>query len=193
MKSQKPHQLRAKSSTLSRSLHRHEPPMIHRNHPQSKCLITFKYLGQIVQLDCEKEDPRDDIAVYQQHCGGENLCVYNGKILSGETFTIMSQRHRGFPFSLTFFLNGIQAERLSTCCEYKHKTGFKLGSKSSYFGFIKVHGAHPCYKCIVSQGKVKPVQQYNPHVPSNSRNSKNMRRRRRQLIKSQLSCVMFLF
>jgi len=67
----------------SLSLHRHEPPMIHRSQPRSMCLVTFKYFGQIVKLDCEKEDPRDEVEVYQQHCGGENLRIYKGTILPG--------------------------------------------------------------------------------------------------------------
>jgi len=63
-----------------------------------------------------------------------------------ETFTVVSQRLRGYPFSLTFYLNGLQAERLSACCEYKHKVGYKLGSKSGYFGFVKISGAYPCFR-----------------------------------------------
>uniref|UniRef100_F7B249 DUF4590 domain-containing protein n=4 Tax=Ciona intestinalis TaxID=7719 RepID=F7B249_CIOIN len=100
----------------------------------------------------------------QQHCGGENLCVYSGKLLPGDNFTVVSQRHRNFPFSLTFYLNGIQAERLSACCEYKHRKGHKLGAKTSHFGFVNFKGANPCYKCLVAQGQLKsrPSQEKYP-------------------------------
>ena len=147
--------LTPRSNKHSLELHRREPPMIYRKQPRSLCLITFKYLGQIVHLDREQEDPRDEIMVDQQHCGGGNLCVYRGKMLPGNNFTIISQRHRGYPFSLTFYLNGIIVERLSACCEYKHKKGSKLGAKSSHFGFVKIEGVHPCYKCLVATEKFR--------------------------------------
>ena len=151
--------LTPRSNKHSLELHRREPPMIYRKQPRSLCLITFKYLGQIVHLDRELEDPRDEIVVDQQHCGGGNLCVYRGKMLPGNNFTIISQRHRGYPFSLTFYLNGIIVERLSACCEYKHRKGFKLGAKSSHFGFVKIEGAHPCYKCLVASEKFRTTSE----------------------------------
>ena len=148
-KKEKESNLSPRSNKHSLELHRREPPMIYKKQPRSLCLITFKYLGQMVHLDRETEDPRDEIMVDQQHCGGGNLCVYRGKLLPGNNFTIISQRHRGYPFSLTFYLNGIIVERLSACCEYKHKKGKKLGGKTSHFGFVKIEGVHPCYKCLV--------------------------------------------
>ena len=154
-KREKGQSLSARSNKHSLELHRREPPMIYKKQPRSLCLITFKYLGQIVNLDREMEDPRDEIVVDQQHCGGGNLCVYKGKLLPGNNFTIISQRHRGFPFSLTFYLNGIIVERLSACCEYKHRTGYKLGAKTSHFGFVKIEGVHPCYKCLVASQKFR--------------------------------------
>lgn len=39
------------------------------------------YLGKSVHLSYVHSDLRDEIQVYQQHCGGENLCVYKGKLL----------------------------------------------------------------------------------------------------------------
>lgn len=63
-----------------------------------------------------------------------------------ETFQFISRRHYGFPFSLTFYLNGIQVDRLSSCCEYKHRKGTRLGGKHGYFGFINVERSSPCYR-----------------------------------------------
>lgn len=36
-----------------------------------------------MHLSHDDSDYRDEIKVYQQHCGGENLCVYKGKLLEG--------------------------------------------------------------------------------------------------------------
>ncbi|XP_061540484.1 glutamate-rich protein 3 isoform X1 [Phycodurus eques] len=110
------------------------------------------YFGQSVRLSHDSEDRRDEVKVFQQHCGGENLCVYKGKLHEGETFQFVSRRHRGFPFSLTFFLNGLQVERLSSCCEFKHRRGPRLGGRHGHFGFTAVERASPCYKCIIAMG-----------------------------------------
>lgn len=40
---------------------------------------------------------------------------------------------------------------MSTCCEYKHRAGTLLGSKSSHFLFVGVKKAKPCYKCQVEE------------------------------------------
>ncbi|KAL2089956.1 hypothetical protein ACEWY4_014644 [Coilia grayii] len=69
-----------------------------------------------------------------------------------ETFQFISKRHRGFPFSLTFFLNGLQVDRLSSCCEFKHRKGSRLGGRHGHFGFFSVDGAQPCYRCIIAMG-----------------------------------------
>lgn len=63
-----------------------------------------------------------------------------------ETFQFVSKRHHGFPFSLTFFLNGMQVDRLSCCCEYKHQKRSRRGGRHRYFGFLSVEGASPCYR-----------------------------------------------
>ncbi|EFB29958.1 hypothetical protein PANDA_005095, partial [Ailuropoda melanoleuca] len=125
---------------------------IHKTPPHSNAAITMIYLGKTVHLSHDHPDFRDEIKVYQQHCGGENLCVYKGKLLEKETFQFISKRHHGFPFSLTFFLNGMQVNRLSSCCEYKHRKGSRLGGKRGYFGFVCVERSSPCYKCIIAMG-----------------------------------------
>ncbi|NWS15626.1 ERIC3 protein, partial [Pachyramphus minor] len=116
----------------------------------SNAVVTMAYLGKSLHLS--RDDYRDEIKVYQQHCGGENLCVYNGKLLEGETFQFISKRHHGFPFSLTFFLNGMQVHRLSCCCEYKHQRRSQLRGRHRYFRFLNVEGASPCYRCIIAMG-----------------------------------------
>ncbi|CAH6777217.1 Erich3 [Phodopus roborovskii] len=125
---------------------------IYKAAPHSNAVITMVYFGKNVHLSYDDPDFRDEIKIYQQHCGGENLCIYKGKLLEKETFQFISKRHHGFPFSLTFFLNGIQVNRLSSCCEYKHRRSSRLGGKRGYFGFVSVEKASPCYRCIIAMG-----------------------------------------
>ncbi|XP_077189432.1 glutamate-rich protein 3 isoform X3 [Paroedura picta] len=125
-------------------------PQIHTN-----AYVTMIYLGKTVHLCHDLFDCRDEIKIYQQHCGGENVCVYRGKVLEGDTFHFTSKRHHGFPFSLTFYLNGMQVSRLSSCCEYKHRKGTRLGGKLGHFGFVNVERSSPCYKCIIAMGMDK--------------------------------------
>ncbi|XP_062308441.1 glutamate-rich protein 3 isoform X1 [Osmerus eperlanus] len=129
-----------------------ESPMLRTTSVQSKVCVSMMFFGKTVHLSHDFIDMRDEVKVFQQHCGGENLCVYKGKLVEGETFQFVSRRHRGFPFSLTFFLNGLQVERLSSCCEFKHRKGSRLGGRHGHFGFSNVEGASPCYKCIIAMG-----------------------------------------
>ncbi|XP_013205554.1 glutamate-rich protein 3 isoform X2 [Microtus ochrogaster] len=129
-----------------------DPGRIYKAAPHSNAVITMIYFGKNVHLSYEDTDFRDEIKIYQQHCGGENLCIYKGKLLEKDTFQFISKRHHGFPFSLTFFLNGIQVNRLSSCCEYKHRRSSRLGGKRGYFGFVSVEKASPCYRCIIAMG-----------------------------------------
>ncbi|XP_015225864.1 PREDICTED: glutamate-rich protein 3 isoform X1 [Cyprinodon variegatus] len=119
---------------------------------QSRVCVNMVYFGKTVHLSNDLIDSRDEVKVFQQHCGGENLCVYKGELREGEAFQFISRRHRGFPFSLTFYLNGLQVERLSSCCEFKHRRGARLGGRHGYFGFSNIEGASPCYKCIIEMG-----------------------------------------
>nr|XP_039259862.1 glutamate-rich protein 3-like [Styela clava] len=168
---------RPRSNARSLKLHRREPPMMHRAQLHTLARVTFKYLGQMVHLDHEEEDPRDEVVVMQQHCGGENLRIFKGMLMKGDRFVVISRRHRTFPFSLTFYLNGVQVERLSTCCEYKHKLGHKLGAKSSHFGIVKVDGSQACFKCLIAQGKLKTRP--DPTPPPTGKPSKPTRTKRR--------------
>ncbi|XP_022615161.1 glutamate-rich protein 3 [Seriola dumerili] len=129
-----------------------DPVMLRSSVHQSRVCVNMVYFGKTVHLSHDLSDMRDEVKVFQQHCGGENLCVYKGKLCEGESFQFISRRHRGFPFSLTFFLNGLQVERLSSCCEFKHRKGSRLGGRHGHFGFSSVEGASPCYKCIIAMG-----------------------------------------
>ena len=64
------------------------------------------------------------------------------------TFSFISRRHRGAPFGLTLYIDGVQDIRVSSCCEYKHRPGSMLGGKNAKFLFLGVNGAAPCYKLV---------------------------------------------
>ncbi|XP_068019973.1 glutamate rich 3-like isoform X2 [Melanerpes formicivorus] len=129
------------STKSSGGLHR---PSVHPN-----VCVTMVFLGKKLQLAHPDTQHRDEIKVYQHHCGGRNLCVYTGMLLEKEAFQFTSRRHHGFPFSLTFFLNGMQVDRLSCCCEFKLQKRSRLGGSRGYFGFLHVEGASPCSRCDV--------------------------------------------
>ncbi|XP_012926410.2 glutamate-rich protein 3 isoform X2 [Heterocephalus glaber] len=154
---------------------------IYKTSLHSNAAITMIYLGKNVHLSYDGPDFRDEIRVYQQHCGGENLCVYKGKLLEKETFQFISKRHHGFPFSLTFFLNGMQVNRLSSCCEYKHRKGSRLGGKRGYFGFVCVERASPCYKCIIAMGLDKKPSSVKPRKENSPDDREDPRKGERKL------------
>ncbi|XP_053840886.1 glutamate-rich protein 3 [Vidua macroura] len=124
----------------------------------SNALVTMIYLGKSKHVSLR--DWKDEIKVYQQYCGTENICVYKGDLLEGDTFQFISKRYLGFPFSLTFFLNGLQVDRLSCCCEYKGfqcKRPSRLRRKNTYFRVLHVAGAPPCYRCFLAMGLDKKL------------------------------------
>ncbi len=55
------------------------------------------------------------------------------------------------PFGLTIYVDGMMDCRVSACCEYRHRTGRLLGSKTAQFGLVKVEGGRPCYRCLAKE------------------------------------------
>ena len=51
--------------------------------------VTMLYYGKGINIpyDTQVFDSRDEISVYQQHCGGENLLVYTGLVEPGSMAT----------------------------------------------------------------------------------------------------------
>ncbi|XP_033123366.1 glutamate-rich protein 3-like isoform X2 [Anneissia japonica] len=131
------------------ALHRKEPAYSHSVAPQTMCDVTVRYRGQSFKISYEKEDNRDEIMIYQQHCGGENLMVFHGWVEPGTDCVFTSRRHRGYPFGMTFYVNRVQVLTISACCEYKYKPGVILGGRKGHFRYVSVEGASPCYKCLV--------------------------------------------
>ncbi|XP_046697974.1 uncharacterized protein LOC124380766 isoform X2 [Silurus meridionalis] len=112
---------------------------------KSNVLVTMLYLGH-----GKLGTTQDEMKVLQQKCGGENICVFKGSVQPGEQFQFISQRHLGYPFSVTFYVNGIIAGRISSCCEYRYSPGFQQGRKSC-FRLTRLSGGKPCYKCVNSR------------------------------------------
>ncbi|XP_071944941.1 uncharacterized protein [Antedon mediterranea] len=131
------------------SLHRKEPAYSHATQPQTMCDVTVRYRGQSFKVSYEKEDNRDEVMICQQHCGGENLTVFQGWVEPGTDCVFTSRRHRGYPFGMTFYVNRVQVLTISACCEYKYKPGVILGGRRGHFRYVSVEGASPCYKCLV--------------------------------------------
>ncbi|CAD5123907.1 DgyrCDS12214 [Dimorphilus gyrociliatus] len=133
-------------------LHRCEPAVKYQEKMQTFATVAMHYFGRDLKLDYERfDDGKDEIVVEQQHCGGNTLIVFKERLASNSDFKFFSRRHKGFPFSLTFYINGVKDSRISTCCEYKHSVGRHLGCKKGHFGMVSVEGAAPCYKCLVGE------------------------------------------
>ncbi|CAF2938466.1 unnamed protein product [Rotaria sp. Silwood2] len=144
---------RPKTSSAPRSLPLHrsraltKPPDSSLSTPP--CRITMVYYGPHTKLEYDRTlfEPVDEIIVMQQHCGGENLIVYKDNLKAGDEFTFNSRRHSDYPFGLSLYVKGLIDSRISTCCEYKHRHGVRLGGEHGHFAIVSVEGSKPCIKC----------------------------------------------
>ncbi|XP_021180203.2 glutamate-rich protein 3 [Fundulus heteroclitus] len=132
---------------------------------KSNVTVTMTYLGQ-GQRRSHSRLAQDELKVLQQVNGGENLCVFKGLVTAGEQFQFVSQRHRGFPFSATLYVNGIMVARISSCCEYRYAPGFQQGRKSC-FRLSWLAGGMPCYRCTSLRHKYSSCQQLNSGTKEN--------------------------
>ncbi|RXM96922.1 Proto-oncogene vav [Acipenser ruthenus] len=57
--------------------------------------------------------------------------------------------------SLRFSLDGVVVQRLSACCESRHRHGRRLGGRTGHFGVVSVHGASPCPRFNVEIKHIK--------------------------------------
>ena len=57
--------------------------MLRSSVHQSRVAVNMTYFGKSVHLSHDLSDMRDEVKVFQQHCGGENLCVYKGMLREG--------------------------------------------------------------------------------------------------------------
>ena len=124
-------------------------------------IVTMIYYGKGINIpfDTQVFDSKDEIAIYQQHCGGENLLVYSGLHEAGDKFSFRSKRHKEFPFSVSIYINGTYDCRISTCCEYRHSLNVRIGGKTGRFGITNVTGEHPCVKCLLEKSTKPPKKE----------------------------------
>ena len=54
--------------------------MKHQERVQTLCDVTMHYFGSALKLDYERTDPRDEVLIQQQHCGGNALVVFREQI-----------------------------------------------------------------------------------------------------------------
>ncbi|XP_024275104.1 uncharacterized protein LOC112249530 [Oncorhynchus tshawytscha] len=132
---------------------------------RSNVTVTMTYLGSLGHLGSAGSQ-QDELKVLQQICGGENICVFKGLVQPGEQFQWVSQRHRGYPFSGTMYVNSLIAARISSCCEYRYALGFQQGKKSC-FRLTWLAGGMPCYRCTSFRNKYSSYQQLNNGTQEN--------------------------
>ncbi|XP_074525770.1 uncharacterized protein LOC141790037 [Halichoeres trimaculatus] len=132
---------------------------VQKEAKKSNVAVTMTYLGQ-GHLGSRSGSEKDELKVLQQVNGGENICVFKGLVTAGEQFQFISQRHRGFPFSATLYVNGLMVARISSCCEYRYAPGFQQG-KRSCFRLTWLAGGVPCYRCTSLRNKYSSCQQLN--------------------------------
>ncbi|KAL4608261.1 glutamate-rich protein 3 isoform X1 [Arapaima gigas] len=136
-------------STVKKESKVHEAPV------QSNVLIKMIFCQNSVSHSPNNIDLRHEVKVFQQHCEGENICVFKGKLRQGDFFQFISRRSRGFPFGLTFYLNGLQVEQLNSCCEFRHQKASEIKGRDRHFSFVSMVRASPCYKCVLAFGLYK--------------------------------------
>lgn len=66
-----------------------------------------------------------------------------------EKFQFFSRRHPDYPFALAFYVNGLIVNRVSVCCESKHKHNVPLGGKNGFFGIVDVKQVEPCRRFVI--------------------------------------------
>ncbi|XP_071339768.1 uncharacterized protein [Trachinotus anak] len=136
-----------------------------REAKKSNVTVTMTYLGQ-GRRGSGLGSTQDELKVLQQVNGGENICVFKGVVTPGEQFQFVSQRHRGYPFSATLYVNGIMAARISSCCEYRYAPGFQQGRKGC-FRLTWLAGGIPCHRCTSLRNKYSSCQQLNNGTKEN--------------------------
>ncbi len=62
-------------------IHRQEPALKDQEQVQTMSEVSMHYFGSTLKLDYERFDPRDEVLVEQQHCGGNTLVVFKEKVM----------------------------------------------------------------------------------------------------------------
>ncbi|CAH8866222.1 unnamed protein product [Trichobilharzia szidati] len=147
----------------------------------TSCIVKFMYLGisrteeakiQQTTIDDQQKTPKGKVSsakednqylsrvitVIQQPNGGKTLTVFKDSLQPGDIFQIVSRRAYGFPFSLTFYVDGTQDTRISACCEYRHRQGVRIGGRNGHFVYLTVEGSFPCYRCQTAKAMKRELK-----------------------------------
>ncbi|CAG2161380.1 unnamed protein product [Oppiella nova] len=109
-------------------------------------IITLRFNG----LTNNCLTPRRIQISQQLYSGGNAITIFDRMVTPGENLTFGVRPHRDNPFSMTVLIDGIRDLRVSTCCEHKHKKGFKI----SHFTLIDVSGGKMCANCRKSANQM---------------------------------------
>lgn len=96
--------------------------------------LTLRFNG----ITSTSSDDFRSIKVFQEiDRGSHSFLVFSGtKINVGQEFSFSVVRKMKKPFSLSVFVDDVRDLRISTCCEYKHVPGVRLG----HFTIVNVTG-----------------------------------------------------
>lgn len=134
---------------------------------KTNCEVSLVFHGNRPILQRSAHLQQQHIKVLQQHCGGSSRMVFNSSVARGGTFKFISQRHRGYAFSLVIFVDQLKDIQLSSCCEYRYTKGSRLGGSQGHFSLANVSGGNPCYKCQL-EGRMGSLSQPPDLVPKRS-------------------------
>lgn len=145
---------------------------------ESCCKVTLCFHGATSTYAWMIPHIYQEVHIIQQHCGGNSICIFKKQLQAEDIFTFVSRRHRGYPFSITIFIDSIRHLRLSTCCEYRYQCGSKLGGKRGQFTLIDVQGSKPCFRCQVEES----LGIYRPRHPPPSKYTKSFQQKLKKSI-----------
>ncbi|XP_077335275.1 uncharacterized protein LOC143981357 [Lithobates pipiens] len=131
---------------ISQSSFGHNNTSAQMLNKRSNVKMILQYLGTGFSITNEMINPKDEVSMFQQICGGESICVFKGYLSPGEKFQMVSRRHYGYTFSASIYINGLIAARISACCEYRYRVGFQQGRRGC-FRITELSGGKPCHRC----------------------------------------------
>lgn len=71
-----------------------------------------------------------------------------------DEFTFDSRRRSDYPFGISLYVKGLIDSRISTCCEYKHRHGVRLGGDRGHFAIKSVKGSTPCIRYVFNKYEI---------------------------------------
>ena len=135
----------------------HPPKFYMKENLNSNVKLTLRYNGVPTKVVAIPEEGHK-IQITHQPGSGTNYLIFSGYVHPGNALDIVSKRLPGHPFSITIFIQGYADTRVSTCCEFRHQEGFKIGGRLGRFTVEKITGdpSLKCYKCKLHDYEMMP-------------------------------------